>query len=484
MQQSKGFKEIVFGKAAAEKEKTPRFKKLLLEGFLDKYNYTDKLLNDEIFLVLGLKGSGKSALGARLELLSAERRDLIVKNYYITERFPHQMFSQLMESNEPKIIKYQFNWEYLILLVLLENLAEDDTVKYENEYTFKELIKTLKDLELIPSNSFADLVMKIKGETFQANLSKVFDENAKEAKAKLEYIFNLLKKVCYGISVEKQHILIIDGVDDILTKQIRQKNIVSALIETADRMNRHFENKNIKIKIIIMCRTDLFETLPGSNLNKIKIDSGIMLNWFDEGTPLDSSNLVNLINLRAEVALDYKVNVFEEFLPRSILSGNRTMKTLLDNTRYRPRDFIQLFNFIQESTTSNKPTQSEVWSGIKQYSINYLLGEIKNDLHGFLDDEEREKVFMLLAMMNKSKFSIQELESKKNNDSRFSGLNLIKALQELFDCGAISNYWIDDADREINITKFRNTTIPFDPSKNIKIHWGLWKALNITDSYD
>lgn len=484
LQQSKGFKEIVFGKAAAENEKTPRFKKLLLQGFLDAYDYTNQLLNGEKFLVLGLKGSGKSAFGARLELLSAERPNLIVKNYYISEKFPHQMFSDLMESQEPKIIKFQYNWEYLILLVLLESFAEDDSIEYKDLYTYKELIGTLKALGLIPSNSFADLIIKIKGETFKANLSKVLDNDAKESKTKLEYIFNLLREVCYNISVKKKHLLIIDGIDDILTKQIRQKNIISALIETADRMNRHFLDKEIDSKILIMCRTDLFKTLPGSNLNKIKLDSGIMLNWYDEGALLDSSNLVRLINLRAEVALGYKVDVFEEFLPRTILRGNRTMKTLLDYTRYRPRDFIQLFNSIQANTTSTKPTKEEIWSGIKQYSINYFMDEIKNDLDGFLNDDEREKAMKLLAMMNKSKFSIEDIEKKKTQDSRFRSLDLVKVLQELFDCGAISNYWVDDSGREINTTKYRNPTAPFDPSKNIRIHWGLWKALNITDVHD
>lgn len=59
------FQAINFGKAAAEKEKSyhPR---LLIEGFFDDYNYIDKIRNDEVFLVVGSKGSGKSAIGSRL----------------------------------------------------------------------------------------------------------------------------------------------------------------------------------------------------------------------------------------------------------------------------------------------------------------------------------------------------------------------------------------------------------------------------------
>lgn len=485
MQNSADFKDIIFGKASAENEKTPRFKRLLLQGFLDKYNYTDQLLNEEKFLVLGLKGSGKSALGARLELLSEERDDLIVKNYSLSQKFPHQMFSELIDSKEPQIIRFQYNWEYLILLIFLESFTEDNSIQYKDILELKELLKTLKTLELIPSNSFADLVTKIKGEKFITNLSHLVDNmKGKESKAKLEYIFNLLREVCFNISVEKKHILIIDGLDAILTRQLRQKNIISALIETADRINREFIIKNINAKLILMCRTDLFESLPGSNLNKIKQDSGIMLNWYEEGTPLDSSNLIQLINLRSKVSLGYDVDLFNDFLPFKILPGSRTMKTLLDNTRYRPRDFIQLFNYIQLNTKSSRPTKDEVWSGIKQYSVSYFLGEIKNDLDGFLTEDELEKSINLLAMLNKSKFTMEELERKKNESRRFSYLDLHKILLGLFDCGAISNYRIDGNGREINTTKYRSPTAFFDPSENIKLHWGLWKALNVADNYD
>jgi hypothetical protein len=299
----------------------------------------------------------------------------------------------------------------------------------------------------------------------------------------LPYIFNLLKEVCYNVSVKAKHLLVIDGLDDLLTLQLMQHNIITSLIAVADRINMQFLDSSVNAKIILLCRTDLFEILPGSNLNKIKHDSAIILNWYEEGVPLSSSNLVKLINLRAKVSLGYDADVFEDLLPHSILQGSSTMKTLLDNTRYRPRDFIQLFNYIQNSTKGYKPTIPEVWSGIKRYSVNYLLDEIKNDLNGFLRDDEREKAIKILALMNKSSFNLQELETRKNLDPRFKSLDLVRILQALFDCGAISNYRKDENGRDINTTKYRSPTAYFDPNEGIKIHWGLWKAFNIADQY-
>ena len=65
------FKDIEFGMAAAENEKS--FKPhLLLEGFLDTYGYINEIRDGHKFLVLGPKGSGKSAIGSKLELLSKQ----------------------------------------------------------------------------------------------------------------------------------------------------------------------------------------------------------------------------------------------------------------------------------------------------------------------------------------------------------------------------------------------------------------------------
>jgi len=284
MTESKGFKDIIFGKAAAEKEKTPAYKRLLLEGFFDAYDYTKQLLYADKFLVLGLKGSGKSAIAARLELLSKEDTDLIVTNYDISAEFPHRLFSHLMElyKNEAQITKFQYYWEYLILIVFLENFSKDSTSVYKNINLYNLLIKSLEFLELMPTSSFSNLVAKTTESNFEEKLVKhlksveQFDD-ANSASA-MNYIFHLLRDVCFSISCKKKHILVIDGLDSILTPQIQQNNIIAALILIADSINNHFIENGIDAKVILLCRTDLFDILPGANLNKIKQDSTIILN--------------------------------------------------------------------------------------------------------------------------------------------------------------------------------------------------------------
>ena len=64
------FKSIDFGKADANKERGSST--LLLDGFFDN-GFINQILKGEKYFVIGLKGSGKSAIGSRLELLSREK---------------------------------------------------------------------------------------------------------------------------------------------------------------------------------------------------------------------------------------------------------------------------------------------------------------------------------------------------------------------------------------------------------------------------
>ena len=476
------FKDINFGMAAAETEKT-QYPNLLIEGFLDAYGYIDSILISNKYLVLGPKGSGKTAIASKLELIAKDKQDLFIKSYYLYSDFPHTMFSQLMESDEAPITKYQNYWEFLILMSFLESFSIDSSAMYEDNKLYKNLIKAMQDVGLIPCQTLTDMVKTAKGDRFKLNILKFINiekySESQKISHGLDIIFGSLRKVCYSISSKGNHILIIDGLDDILNQQDKQYETISSLIVAADRINRKFKGNNVKAKTVILCRTDLFERLPGPNNNKIKQDYAINLDWYQDVRDPYSTNLVRLINLRAETSLRRKINIFIEFLPISLKRHDITVKTLLDNTRYRPRDFIQLLNFIQRSTKYDKPTQDEIWNGIRSYSLDYLMDEIKNELDGYLTSEEKDQSLKLLGVMNKSKFSLSELVEKKKNDNRFKSLDLMKALNALFDCGAISNYRKDpQRDKDINTTKYRNPHVCFDPTEDIKIHWGLVKALN------
>ena len=63
----KPFSEIDFGRSDAHHEAEDH-RELLIGGFFDLHSALEKCLDGPEFLVLGYKGSGKSALGQHIEL--------------------------------------------------------------------------------------------------------------------------------------------------------------------------------------------------------------------------------------------------------------------------------------------------------------------------------------------------------------------------------------------------------------------------------
>ena len=88
------FKDFRFGEAAAEDESC-FYPELLLDGFLDPWEAIDKAISTPVFLVLGYKGSGKTAIDQHLLLRSENDPNLFVTDFDIGD-FPYGNFSKIV----------------------------------------------------------------------------------------------------------------------------------------------------------------------------------------------------------------------------------------------------------------------------------------------------------------------------------------------------------------------------------------------------
>lgn len=469
------FKNIEFGMAAAEKEKSSS-PHLLVEGFLDAYGYIDEILERNKFLILGPKGSGKSAIGYKLELLSKEGK-FFLKQYYLGS-FPYKPFSEIIPGKEAPETRFPNHWELILLIASINSFIEDPTCKYKTNKMFKNVMEAFKNVGILPTEDLTQIIKKTAQKNFKLGLKEMLCGAKSSEKESIPFdmnmIFRTLQEACYTLNMDSKHFIVIDGLDDVLTQRENQYKSLSALILAVDRMNDKFKSNQINAKVIVLCRTDLFDKLPGPNKNKIKRDSGIILDWFQDVKDPKSTNLIKLINLRTKISLKKDVDVFEEFFPEEISYGN-TIKIILENTRHTPRDIIQLLNEIQNHTKrNNNPTRDNILNGLRTYSIDYFVGEIKDELTGFLKRDEVENTIQILGTMGKSRFSLSELENIKNNDGRFKQLDLLEILDYLFNCSAIGNI------NEKYVTfKYRNRHVPINFNDEFIVHSGLRKGLNL-----
>src|SRR5665213_1062218 len=117
------FRQIRFGKTSAEKESL-EFPKLLTEGFFDPGTFIDAAKSRGSFLFLGYKGSGKSAIGEHLRLTAETQPNFFVR-YISLGDFPYTSFSKIVKGDFEPEAKYPDAWSWLLLLQIIEQLAED-----------------------------------------------------------------------------------------------------------------------------------------------------------------------------------------------------------------------------------------------------------------------------------------------------------------------------------------------------------------------
>lgn len=471
------FKDIKFGEIAAEYEiEQPLF---LREGFFDDYQYTSQIMDENKFLIIGSKGSGKSALGYRIELMSIEKNESYAVRYDLSDFIYHE-FSKIIPSKEAKEIRFQNDWEYILLVAFLANFSIDRQALLDN-LQLKHIVSAATDLGLLPSKDLKNIAKITKSNTFSLKLPKVFEYSkfygVEEIPSDASMLYDSLKNICYSLVIRNKHLIIIDGLDDVLIQErLEQKNTLGALISAADKMNRTFRSNCINAKVIVLCRSDLFNELPGPNNNKIKQASSVTLNWYQNCDP-SSSNLAKLINLRAKVSFGREVNVFKEFFPPSVSQrGRETIRTLFDMTRHTPRDVIQLMCFIQKNTTGASPSVDEIWEGIKEYSKSYFLSEIIDELKLYLSMNEITLTKKLLGEIGKPEFTYDEFKSLVYSSKKYSFLDHEKILDCLFSCSAIGNF---DPITRNHTFKFRNVDSDFKTNQDIIIQKGMWTALSM-----
>ena len=108
---------INFGYADSEKEliETPE---LFDSAFVDPRNYLTKLMYGPSFLVLGRKGTGKTAYGAKIRRIAMENEDIIVQPCMLSD-LNYSTFETFADQNASGGRRFLYVWKYLLFLEIV-----------------------------------------------------------------------------------------------------------------------------------------------------------------------------------------------------------------------------------------------------------------------------------------------------------------------------------------------------------------------------
>lgn len=480
------FKEIRFGYASAEAEGTSD-PELLIKGYFDPANLIPQVLGPDRFLFLGPKGSGKSSIARHL-VLSKSDPNLFVTPIYLAD-FPYRdlpAFTTVSNSSEKKYPEF---WGCLMLLLILESFSHDNGGTHVDSGQFISAIRVLRDAGFLPHGEFAGVLENTKKLAMKLSAIPGFEASYESSGADMSsrphnipFLLQKLRTLVAGFRSESKHVVIIDGLDDALSFGNPVLEPLSALMRETDRLNIRFKTSAIPAKIVVLCRTELFDRLPGSNNNKLRQDSAVQIDWYRTPRDPDSVWLVALANLRASMDTSQPINLFTSAFP-PVIGYTSPTQFLLELTRHTPRDFLQLLKHIQYfAGDSTRLSEEQIFSGTSSYQRDYFLPEIMDELDGYFERRLIEDVFQLFRRLRKRRFVFDELLKLCESTYTVEKRSLIDILQAMFDCSALGN-WTEARTTHgpsLRYTfRYRNRGSEINLDEGMVLHRGLWRALNL-----
>lgn len=465
--------KVFFGYADAEEEFNQR-PELFDSAFVDPHNYLDKILNSPKYLILGRKGSGKTAFSAKIRRV-ADLSDNIFANPCSLADMDYVSFGSFAETNVSGGKRFRSIWKFLLMTEILKMIFK----KFPEQENFEltELYEGLKSYGFITSDSLVRVATKIKNTQMTLNIAEIFEATTDvECNATLngpdeiaDLILNTIQDSYFG---ERKFFLIIDGLDDVLRLENFSPDIVTGLLRAISFINKSFSIAEVKVKVVLLMRTDIYELCRDPDLNKIKRDAAINLSWTKD-------DLKNIVYKRISVQYPHLTS-FADFwggYAPAIYKNAPSISFLFELTLLRPRDILQFFIECQDMYGNNNSlSYSELNTVANGYSKNYFIGEMRDELTGLLDDTIVTAIPGILSSMGARKFKEADLEA--SSELKELDCTAHQLLEAMYNAGYIGQLRSRDGKK---LLSFRHIN-PYD-KYNAKdeciVHRGITKAVNI-----
>lgn len=111
-----GIKQVDFGHIAAEEEASS-----LQRYFIETEEYESVRSDSRKILVIGRKGSGKSAIYVALRELGEKNKNTVVEALSL-QNYPWQIHKRVRDAGVPNEQSYINSWKYIIWILLAKNI--------------------------------------------------------------------------------------------------------------------------------------------------------------------------------------------------------------------------------------------------------------------------------------------------------------------------------------------------------------------------
>lgn len=451
------YSELYFGLSDSRNEAN-KDRDAFVRTFVDLDHATDAVVGGEKFLVLGPKGTGKSALAWYLEAAEEAGKHLaLVRD---ASDLPLAEIPHLQTGQPPGPDRTVVAWKFILLSNYLQLLLRDQACSIQQDREVIRVAKELRRFGLMGGTSGRAL-FRISTTTVEIPIPKLGSVYKRESRPTLS-IYNLIPYLEEWVSDAdsiNRHVLLLDGLDSIFLNDEKYDESLASLVQAAYSLNQKLLEARASGSIVLLMRNDVFSrialSLPDSQ--KMRDDLSIDLDWrVLSGQAGTNAPLIHLVNSKASKALGEGVKVLDYF-PNEIEVGGKeghpirrfpTLQYLLNMTRHTPRDLLRLFDEIRKIDAkgvygqSTRPlSQDVIREGVLQYATKYFVGAISNEFAGYSGGpESAAAAISALKAINKQTFDRKEFKQALSAQDKDVPLDVDDLLRLLFFAGAIGNY--------------------------------------------
>jgi len=480
------FEHLVFGELDAAEE-ARRYPHLLVDGFYDHRDAVQQLEAGDAFLLLGLKGAGKSAVFEHLRLKYDSSSQLHF-DYWDLSNFPIADVRNMKTGPTAGLGRTQNAWELLLLLRLVERLNEDGS-SHNGSAAFGHMVKDLQAAGLVSNDGWKTQVIEWSKATAKLSLPFAAEVGLEVGKKSIQ-LFQLaeaIRRVLQQTSVVRRHMLALDGLDLLYFESENKRQSVSGLVQAVRALNLWaMEPGDIPVSFVCCLRSDMFNTLGSSETSKYSGKS-VTLDWAREG--MESEELWALFE--GKIGVKHSgIDIRKDYLSGIVSTGDTQKMAhtfILEHTRMFPRDMVAALKFIQRAARASRLTDSYaplpgpvVKAGIEMYCNEYFEAELASNLAGSLSENNQsysktDMFVNFLKNLTRNSFTFEEVRSAL--ESGLDGIEIQMLLKQAFDVSAIGKR--DKKTGKVTFVYRRPGGAAFDIRSELLLHNALVRAWSI-----
>jgi len=445
------------------------------------------------FLILGRKGSGKTAIFKKL--ITDTKPDVLAYGHSFDD-YPWPYHDLQAQTGVPEERRYIHSWKYLILIGLAKLLLNSDQSQPWNEPAFESL-QSLEDFVVDSYGSRDPDVRQLFSPEKELRFKGVFRLPFLELTGERLRIRELPVHVQDVNAAVQEHVLRSLNPDNTyyvcfdqldlgfsLTDPKYSQRLIGLILAARD-LNLAAQHQSKQLNVVVFLRDDIYQDLQFEDKNKVTENHSTIVRWQVEAGALTLKRLMEsrfseaLTGAQAPVAWE---DVFDE--QKQMPSRQSKYRHICDRTFLRPRDMIRFCNEVLDVYKASPQTDERfdnscihgAREGYSDYLLNELDDEIAKHVPAYKDYLE------VVKEIGSVQFSAETFADAWNRRAELASVSPISALNDLFEFSVVG--YLKPGGRgggSEYVWRYLDSRARFNPTADTyRVHPGFKEAFDLT----